>query len=142
MKTETAQHTAGPWRWVQWGERISIDSPDYMGICHININGNSNAGIPFPQDRANAELIAAAPETAAHRDALLSLLEASDGLRMAEVQRVEGELERMRAVNAELYNALAAVYSDIELDNVKGGSAELSIIVDRALGMAEGRIAE
>ena len=70
MKTkQAAQNTQGPgitpgkWRFISWGQTISIDSKDgYTGIANINPGGNHDAGIPSARDVANAALIAAAPE--------------------------------------------------------------------------------
>lgn len=39
----------------------------------------------------------------------------------------------------DMYEALLAVYQDIELQNVDGGSAELNLIVQKALAKAEGK---
>ena len=39
----------------------------------------------------------------------------------------------------DLYEALMAVYKDIELQNVKNGSDELNIIVQQALAKVEGK---
>ena len=47
------------------GETISINSfgkDTYLGVAFINPRGNFDAGIPSSLDRANARLIAAAPD--------------------------------------------------------------------------------
>ena len=64
-KTETT-HTPGPWRATPYGETFSIDAPkgkrDSIGLASVNPRGNWDSGIPSAQDRANARLIAAAPD--------------------------------------------------------------------------------
>lgn len=54
--------TSGPWRKMAWGETISIDGAEIMGLAFLNPRGNHNAGIPSAEDSANASLISAAPE--------------------------------------------------------------------------------
>ena len=56
------KHTPGPWKATPWGSTISIDSPDETGVAFLNPMGNHDAGVPNSQDRANAHLIAAAPD--------------------------------------------------------------------------------
>jgi hypothetical protein len=56
------QHTPGPWTHSQWGQTISINADGFTGIANINPSGNHKSGIPKPEDRANARLIAAAPD--------------------------------------------------------------------------------
>lgn len=46
-----------PWKWTQWGEVISVDSRGYHGHCHINPEGNHNAGIPNQTDVTTAKFI-------------------------------------------------------------------------------------
>lgn len=41
-----------------------------------------------------------------------------------------------KSANDDLVNALMAVYTDIELNNVKGGSDELNVMVQKALSKA------
>ncbi len=43
----------------------------------------------------------------------------------------------MNIISKKLYEALLAVYKDIELQNVKGGSDELNMMVQGALKMGE-----
>lgn len=63
MKT---QHTPGPWKCSTYGQRISIDTENnevgIWGIAHINPDGDGRNGIPSASNRANARLIAAAPD--------------------------------------------------------------------------------
>lgn len=54
--------TPGPWKATAWGQTISIDAPEIMGITNINSRGNHNAGIPSAEDTANGRLIAACPD--------------------------------------------------------------------------------
>lgn len=71
------QHTLGPWRATPWGQTISIDSPDFLGIAFLNPKGNHNAGIPNPTAVANANLIAAAPDLYNALGSLLQFAEAA-----------------------------------------------------------------
>ncbi len=60
------KHTKGPWRTRANGEVITIDGDVdgafYCGIAQINPGGYSDKGTPNKLDRANARLIAAAPD--------------------------------------------------------------------------------
>jgi hypothetical protein len=47
--------------------------------------------------------------------------------------QLKAENEKLKADNTLLREALKAVYQDIELNNVKGGSDELNIMVQEAL---------
>ena len=47
------------------------------------------------------------------------------------------QLWRMKHHALEMYEALLAVYQDIEIQNVIGGSAELNVMVSEALAKAE-----
>lgn len=74
MPTQTiVTHTPGPWRVTPHGERISIDAPqaNFLGVARLNTTGSPALGIPDAQSKANARLIAAAPE-------LFRVLEAID----------------------------------------------------------------
>ena len=46
---------------------------------------------------------------------------------------------RLIAATPDLYEALMAVYTDIELQNVKGGCDELNFVVQQALAKVEGK---
>ena len=48
----------------------------------------------------------------------------------------EKEIERLKKINADLLEALKAVYNDIEVQNVKGGSDELNLVVQEAIKKA------
>ena len=48
------------------------------------------------------------------------------------------ELKKQMGFN-DLLEALQAVYADLELQNVKGGSDELNIMVQKALAKGEGK---
>lgn len=56
------KHTPRPWRWVAWGKTIQIDAPTYSAIALIVPRRNYDYGIPSKRDKANAQLITAAPE--------------------------------------------------------------------------------
>ena len=70
MDTKQTQHTPGPWT-VKDDKRtgVSVFSTDSeYSVCHMSIAAEVNRGPAVA--RANARLIAAAPETAADRDRL------------------------------------------------------------------------
>lgn len=69
--------TSGPWRKMAWGETISIDGAEIMGLAFLNPRGNHNAGIPSAEDSANASLISAAPEMYGVLKEVLDMLESS-----------------------------------------------------------------
>lgn len=58
------KHTPGPWRATPIGTTFSIDAVEanYAGIAFINPLGMHDAGIPNATDKANARLIATAPD--------------------------------------------------------------------------------
>ena len=93
METKTAQHTPGPWEIIPHGAgetadmTIREDKTSGQYVALVQVFGDSDFA---PRARANAALIAAAPETAAERD-------------------------RLRAENAELRGALEAV-ADMRTD--------------------------
>lgn len=101
---QRVKHTPGPWRALEFGETISIDqTPNgeknslcVSGVAFINPRGNSNAGIPSAQDRANARFIVRACNS--HEELLeackLALLilgdtEKSSGIKQA-IAKAEG----------------------------------------------------
>lgn len=69
----TAKHTPGPWHATQWGKTVVIDAPEYLGLAHLNHIGNimANGRPALAIDKANARLIAAAPEMLEALKALL-----------------------------------------------------------------------
>jgi len=77
METKTERkHTPTPWRWVSWGERISIDAKENAGIATINPQGDADKGIPCRIDRANTDFIVRACNS--HDDLLAALKESLD----------------------------------------------------------------
>jgi hypothetical protein len=71
-KAEAVKHNPTPWKWIAWGQTISIGSEKgWWGIALINPNGISNAGIPARQDRENAKFIVRAANC--HDELLLAV---------------------------------------------------------------------
>jgi hypothetical protein len=56
------QYPPGPYRTIQWGQAISINSKEVLGLAVVNPYGDREKGIPSAQDRAIADLFAAAPD--------------------------------------------------------------------------------
>jgi hypothetical protein len=50
-------HAAVPWKWVAWGQAISINSQELLGLAFVNPKGNWDAGIPALGDVENAKFI-------------------------------------------------------------------------------------
>jgi hypothetical protein len=99
MNTNKAKHTPGPWKYIAWGQQISIDGIEEMGIAKINTLGFNDKGIPSRQDVANAALIAAAPE-------LLAALEfCSDALNTEAGGLYEAHIKQARAAIAKAKGA-------------------------------------
>lgn len=54
--------TPGPWHVINWGQQSQIRDKNHGEIAMLNREGNFNSGLPDEETRANAKLIAAAPE--------------------------------------------------------------------------------
>jgi hypothetical protein len=106
------QHTPGPWITSREGNGLIVatesPNPMYPGIGYIVAKTIGNG----EQDNANARLIAAAPETAAERDSLKAendrLKDVEFNYQQAgeELKRTAIQLERLKALNAEMGAAL------------------------------------
>ena len=72
---KSTKHTPGPWRPIPYGETIAIQSMTIDGgnVVIVNPKGKTQSGIPNNQDRANARLIAAAPEMLEALERLLNV---------------------------------------------------------------------
>lgn len=81
MTKTKAAPTPGPWEQRAWGQTIEIRAEAHGGLAWINARGDSDKGIPSARDRANAALIAAAP------DLLAALILAVVALDMPNAQR-------------------------------------------------------
>lgn len=91
------KHTPGPWRIRENGQRISIDSEsvDFLGLAEINPSGNTG-GIPTQLNRANARLIAAAPDLLEIAEGLLMWLKNENMARIPGVDKLETVLKKAK----------------------------------------------
>ena len=83
MKTKEKQtHTPGPWRFDEkqiHGDVMAFDPERSRAVCVAQIHNERTAGTPNEQARANARLIAAAPELLAELKKALEFVVATHG---------------------------------------------------------------
>jgi uncharacterized protein YukE len=100
----TTKHTDGPWEVQRFANQT-----DTIGI--VKMDDEYNGGVVCTLDnycenrKANAELIAKAPETAAERDRLKELL----AWEQDSVRKYEEEYSKLKEINAELLEALEVI---------------------------------
>lgn len=126
-------HTPGPW----FLHSLVGDSVIFQDARAVVV----------PMTDQNKLLAAAAPSLLKERDELKEQLENCKINFSNEIDRAKREriarvelLNTSESLNAELLEALQAVYRDIELQNVVGGSDELNTMVQAAIAKAEGRV--
>ena len=141
--TDTEGHTPGPWSvetqssgaiWI-----MQDDEPMY-DVCDLFMKDASGKCLPFENAEANANLIAAAPETAAERDRFkdeltktniaLNNFDEGTSLLRVEVKRLSNRIEAMLVREAELVKAL-----QLARDHLWEGTKTLAL-VDAAIESA------
>ncbi len=76
--TTTGKHTAGPWSVFVGSRVVQIDigaDPSGRSPCVVSWPGFDNTGLTADENRANARLIAAAPDLLDGCNALLGLIQ-------------------------------------------------------------------
>ena len=119
-KNETAQHTPGPWQTrPEWGENgLRVWGADSYGVADILIRRSITDVDPSAEEKANATLIAAAPDLLAACEAALdAMVQQSDKWATveefgspawtAEVTAREAQAEQTRHVRESLRAAIA-----------------------------------
>lgn len=128
--------TATPGPWLD-GKPNFTDGPSTESGSHVIYSGSQeiarvygDKGLPV---KANARLIAAAPETAQERDRLKALNAAVK----AECARLRSAKEQAQALNAELVEALERTVCALEEVAEDGGT-----IYDETMGIARTALAK
>lgn len=122
--TQEAKHTPGPWIHAEGvasthdtyvADIVLVDTGDYRGqICRLQ-SCEHIAGISIEETKANADLIASAPETAAERDRLkesnAAMLEA---LKYQEMADADPEAARRKGYYDEARKLRKAALAKVE----------------------------
>jgi hypothetical protein len=105
------KHTPGPWRFGRgYRDKVEIDAPNGDGSIGLRswknlatVYGDSFDEGKNAQGRANARLIAAAPDMLEALETVFSVIEGAEGATMA----TDGELLRWEVIEKAIKNAIA-----------------------------------